>query len=609
MTSREALSDKKQANMKLTRSLRNESGVAALVMVIAALIIVSLVGLNFVVDQQNKHQGSAVTVNAEQAQSVAEAGYRYAVKCLLNDDPACACNSGGDCATWSTVPDIPVTPFGAGANSNFRVTFTNKTNCTVKVSSIGTVNNTVRIVENVLTRNVLAGGGGTVTLNNPQAALRAPTAVPINILNHQTAFNLNNGNFNIQFPNYTVPAGQNLVLVVTVGASGNGNSALSAEAFFGGALMNLAGQVRSGGGGARAATTMYYLPVTAGQTANITASFAGSTQNRWLSIVTLENALSPPEATETRRANGNISDNITTLTDNAMIISSAYSRRNNDIVTTGTNHTEITGVNEIAEAEPGMGFVRVPTAGNVNGIGYNIVGGGGGHRTVQVLAAFPPASQTATISLPYTVPGGLDLILVVSAGAEDGIAPRVAGSTGPISATFMGNTMNIIDTGIVASGGGGGTDFEAGLGLFWIPVTAGDSGDIVVTITDASIDEATIHAYTLIGAQGPPQEIVPIISDTTRPPNTILGDFTSVLTAGSMIVTGGYHGQPSAISAVPGGTHTVQTQVTAGSSRGIMGNRPVPSAATPTGTGWNSFFNRILLGMASFPPAGGGPCL
>ena len=591
--------------MALQRHLKNEAGIAALIMVIAALIIVSLVGINFVIEQENKHQGAAVTVNAEQAQANAEAGWRYAQKCLTGSDPSCPCNTGApnDCLNWIGMVNFPVIPFG-GSGGSFQVSFPNvgvdPANCAIEITSTGIANNTQRTINDIFTRNNI-GAADVVAVDNSQSFL-GPVVPPIAVLNQQTA-SATSGGSSITFNNYNVPAGSDLVLVVMAGSEANSNNALPSGVTFGGNAMTLADRGVSFGGGSDPGVGLFYLPVTAGSSGNVVATFQGNTDNRVLGIVTLSNAVAPPEAVELVTTSGTqITDNITTLSTNAMIISAAYFKDDENLIPQGTGHTEITG-NDIPnnEAEGAMGYRQAGAPGTVTGTGYGAQGGGSDNM-VQVLAAFPHANRT--ISMNYTVPAGSSPVLVVVAGAEDGNSPVTSGSTLPISATFNGNAMNLVTNNNVSTSG-----FEAGVGMFWLDVSAGDAGTITVTYNDSSIDNKTLHAYTLTGATGPPESV-----ETTTGTNagSLTDNFNVVLTAGSIVVSGGYQGNGNAFVAQPNpGTHVINSQVAASSSQGVMGSLPVPIATAPAGIGFSTSpnFNRMAMILASFAPNGGGPCL
>ncbi len=589
--------------MKLHHHLKNESGIATLLMVVAGLVIVAIVGMNFIIEQQNKHSGSAVTVNAEQAQANAEAGYRYATKCLTGSDAGCRCNDVGanGCTDWPNMLAFAPVTLGSG---NFTVTFNNLANCSIGITSVGTVNNTRRTINNILSRNAIGGAVGTVTVANPQAVL-GPFIPLISVLNRQEAQELSNNNNTVTENNYVVPAGNNLVLVVLAGGTGNGNK-LPTGVTFGGVPMILADQRQHGGGGNdRNGVAQYYLDVTAGQVGDIVVTYAGNNRNRTLVAVTLTNALSPPENTENdRERDDDIRDSITTLTTNAMVISTAYANRDQDAFAIGTGHIEITAPNTPnGEAEAGMGRRQAGAPGNVNNIGFdnNI----NNTRWVMALASYPHANRT--ISMNYTVPAGANQILVVVAGAEDGIAPVSAGGPLPTNATFNGIPMNLVNNRLVPLPAA--AVFSAGLGMFWVAVNTGDTGTITATYADSSIDNKTLHAYTLNNATGPPERIVGNIS--TSSPN-IIAPFTNTLTAGAMIASGGYQGEntfTAPLAPLPvAGTHVIPPGmlISAASSTGVMGNRPVLVAETPIDIGWNANFNRMALILASFAPSGGG---
>lgn len=591
--------------MTLRCQLKNEAGIATLLMVIAGILIVGLVGMNFVIEQQNKHQGSAVTVNAEQAQANAEAGFRYATKCLQGDDPQCRCNTdvgANGCQSWINMQNFSPVNLGLGS---FQISFSNLGQCSIGITSTGIVNNTRRTVSDILTRNAIGGAVQAVVVQNAQSVL-GPTIPPIAVLNPQTNNSQASGS-SISINNYNTPGGSNLVLVAMAGSiEANNADSVPTGITFNGQPMLLADSGWSVSGGADPGVGLFYLPVASGVNGNIVATFPGATDSRIIGALTLSNAISPPEAVEFDNE-GNapvfrIRDNITTQTTNAMVVSAAFSKLDNNLFPVPFGHTEITGFNVPGGGNNGEGAMGTFPTTNIttyNNIGYQR-SGGGSDEMVMVLAAFGHANRT--ISMNYTVPAGGNQILVVVAGAEDGILPRSPDSTLPISATFNGNPMNLVTNENITAGGSFG--FQAGLGMFWLAVNAGDSGAITVTYTDSAIDDKTLHAYTLNNATGPPERFV-VNSSTVFP--TITQDFANILTAGAMIATGGYEGQRTGIGPLPNpGSHVIQNQVLAASSSGVMGSRPVPVAETPLGIGWTGGFNRMALILASFPPAGGG---
>ncbi|QPJ62539.1 MAG: hypothetical protein G3M70_11925 [Candidatus Nitronauta litoralis] len=589
--------------MTLHRQIKNESGVATLLMVIAGILIVGLVGMNFVIEQQNKHQGSAVTVNAEQAQANAEAGFRYATKCLQGNDPQCRCNTdvgANGCQSWINMQNFAPINLGRG---NFQVSFSNLEQCSIGITSTGTVNNTQRTVSDILTRNAIGGAVQAVIVTNSQSVL-GPTIPPIAVLNYQSNDNSTRTN-TITFPNYTTPVGSNLVLVVSAGGEERHNAqSVPSGITFAGQPMTLAASGFSSGGGEDPGVGMFYLPVASGVTGDVVATFNDTTDTQMIGIATLSNAISPPEAVvffnDDDDPVSQIRTDITTQTTNAMIMSAAHYKDDNNLQAIGTDHVELSGNDNPSNSSEGaMGYLPATTATTYTNIGYQRQGGSNDEMAL-VLAAFGHANRT--ISMNYTVPAGGNQILVVVAGAEDGVLPRSPDSTLPISATFNGTPMNLVTNENITAGGSFG--FQAGLGMFWLAVNAGDSGTITVTYTDSAIDDKTLHAYTLNNAVGPPERFV--VNSSTVSPN-ITQDFANILTAGAMIATGGYEGTRTGIGPLPlAGTHVIHNQVLAASSSGVMGSRPVPVAQTPLGIGWTGNFNRMALILASFPPAGGG---
>jgi len=338
--------------------------------------------------------------------------------------------------------------------------------------------------------------------------------------------------------------------------------------------------------------------VTPGQNGNITVTTAGNTQNRAIAAVTLANTVNAPEAvvlTEGEEGNTQITDDITTLTPNAVIFSNTYSRRNNDIVPLGLGHTELTPPNLVPnEAEWGIGIINTGSAGTFTGIGYAL-NPAQNSQLAQMLVAFRQAGQS--ISMDYTVPSGVgdDLVLVVVGGAEDGLAPFVPNNTLPTGATFNGRPMNVVTTVNALSA----NNYEAGLGMFWLDVVAGESGTIVVNFT-GGVDDRTLHAFTLSNAAQQAPEASAVNTDNNG--GTSLTANITTLTNGAMVVSGAYQGNPSALTAIGSG-HVRDDLRISSSSAGAMGHRPVPTAGPVTGTGYSAAFNRMVLILAAFRPS------
>ncbi len=602
--------------MTTTRHLKNESGVATILMVVAGLIVVALVGMSFIIGQQNKHQGSAVTVNAEQAQSNAEAGYRYAVKCLEGNDAACACNvdvGSNGCLDWTNMQDFLPKVFGPG---NFTVRFNNNANCSIGISSLGTVNNTSRTINNGITRDFIGGALVPVTVANTQSLQGNPVGVPIAVLNPQIEPDDPIAGGTITMASYVVPAGSDLVLVVAAGAE-DGTPAVNGStrpvsATFNGTPMNLVDRqhVQSDGGGTpfEAGLGMFWLPVTAGASGPIVVTYTNTSVNEGaIMAYTLSNALGPPQEFVSVTDNTNPPNTILgnfagVLSAGSMIATAGYQGNNSAISASGATHVldDDSLVAGIPNSSRGaIGHRPVPTASTPTGIGWSA----GFNRMVLIMASFPPAVPPNTVQMNYTVPPGSDQTLVVAAGAEGG-----NGTTPPTTATFGGNPVNTIATPVATD------SYQAGLGMYWLPVTAGDTGTISVSFT-GNVDDLSLYAYTLNNTTQTGPQLADVIS-VAEPANLplLVRSFTNNLPAGSMVATTGYQGNSNALIPVSdAGTHVVDAAETDGSSAGILGSMPIPLASTPTNVGFsptNPPFNRMVMVLAPFPPAGGGgPCL
>lgn len=68
--------------------VNNERGVAALVSIIMAIIILGSVAFNFIAETRQKQSGSAMTYTSTNALMIAEAGLRYTQKCLIDTETA-----------------------------------------------------------------------------------------------------------------------------------------------------------------------------------------------------------------------------------------------------------------------------------------------------------------------------------------------------------------------------------------------------------------------------------------------------------------------------------------------------------------------------------------
>jgi len=162
---------------KITYPLRNEKGVAALMGVVFGIIIVGSIAFNFLAESRQKQAGSILTYTSTNAFMIAEAGMRYAEKCLLIDsttgDTECDAIQGKD--DWATDIDSDENfndDFGGG---NFAINFAGHTDDdedNIFVVSTGTYKGGQRSIQRFISRQcVLSLDGatsclGTITNNN-----------------------------------------------------------------------------------------------------------------------------------------------------------------------------------------------------------------------------------------------------------------------------------------------------------------------------------------------------------------------------------------------------------------------------------------------------------
>ncbi|MFQ5481545.1 MAG: hypothetical protein ACE5ER_02205 [Nitrospinaceae bacterium] len=359
--------------------LQNESGIAAIMLVVFSIIILASIGLSFFVETQQKQQGAALGTTSTKAYMAAESGLHLAEKCLTTHrtDANCPCNSGppNDCGDYPNLQNFAAMNFAGG---QFTVTFSNQTSCTVDVTSTGTAQGAAREVRKTV-RHPSFGGIGPV---NPMQAVN------------------NRLSRNVIVRNYTVPGsvGTDLLLVAVAGARhGNGTRTVPQSATFGGAAMTkvtFPGSTFTTGGGADTGAGMFFLAVTPNQTGNVVARFPQRVRGKTLHVVTLKNVLNTgPEAVAAKRENlpvTSITDNITTLTNNAMVMTGVHQLLGSTDLPTpvGSGHTIIgTPLASGGSSSGAIGRVMAPTAGAVNGIGFASTAAS---KKVQLLASFAP---------------------------------------------------------------------------------------------------------------------------------------------------------------------------------------------------------------------------
>lgn len=147
-----------EVTRRIAGTLRNEQGLAALVAVILAMIVVAIIVLNFLAQTETKQYGSILTSTSTNALLTAEAGLRYTEKCLLQNDPACPAVTAN--ADWLNLLTGFTLPFGSG-KGQFAISFTLIDSNNVIVNSVGTFGASTREIS----KTVIQGGVCKLTEN------------------------------------------------------------------------------------------------------------------------------------------------------------------------------------------------------------------------------------------------------------------------------------------------------------------------------------------------------------------------------------------------------------------------------------------------------------
>ncbi|KMP10515.1 hypothetical protein UR09_05995 [Candidatus Nitromaritima sp. SCGC AAA799-A02] len=121
---------------------RDEDGVAALMAVILAVIIIGTIITNFLVESQQKQAGGALSYSSANAFLMSEAGLRFAEKCLLEggtSEAGCPCTSWtGGCDDWTTAPaNFPSDISFGDSRGSFEIQVTPIDSSQITVTSIG----------------------------------------------------------------------------------------------------------------------------------------------------------------------------------------------------------------------------------------------------------------------------------------------------------------------------------------------------------------------------------------------------------------------------------------------------------------------------------------
>ena len=166
-----------------SRHLTNRSGVAALMAVIMAVVILILVASNFWVETSQKQAGSVLTYSSANAYFLAETGIRYAEFCLTSpSDANCPCFAVNGCASDAALGTVTMNKtFGDGRGS-FTVTFDVSALPDVRMNSTGKFVEAERFISRLFCQ-----GGGSC----PLATNSYTTCTPIIFVNNASTSQAN----------------------------------------------------------------------------------------------------------------------------------------------------------------------------------------------------------------------------------------------------------------------------------------------------------------------------------------------------------------------------------------------------------------------------------
>ncbi len=156
--------------------ISNERGVAALVSIILAIIILGSIAFNFVAETRQKQSGSILTYTSTNALMIAEAGLRYTHKCLVQVDAGWGCPTILQGNTdWTTITSADNFNKAFAGDGNFAISFpghANNNEGSIFVTATGTFRGAQRSLSRfiskvcVLGENAVTSCLGTLTKNN-----------------------------------------------------------------------------------------------------------------------------------------------------------------------------------------------------------------------------------------------------------------------------------------------------------------------------------------------------------------------------------------------------------------------------------------------------------
>ncbi len=229
----------------------------------------------------------------------------------------------------------------------------------------------------------------------------------------------------------------------------------------------------------------------------------------------------------------------------------------------------------------GVGAESAGSAGNPAVLNPQSWNNGGGSST---------SYTTPTYTVPNPTTTGNPLKLVVIASVEDTGSNTVANS-----ASFGGVPM------ISVGGAQNTSSYKAGVAMFYLDVTAGQSSGIAVG-WPSTMSHQVISVVTLENVQpGDPE--VAAASFFNNSGNVTNGSVTTV-SDNTMLVLGASTGDTDSLTATGSG-HVIRDQDTDGSTmRGAVGTALVATAGNITNLGMSGAANRMSLVIAGFAPTG-----
>ena len=201
---------------------------------------------------------------------------------------------------------------------------------------------------------------------------------------------------NITLTSYTVPAGSNLVFVVAACAEGTNTGRVQATGItFNGVAMTSRATNRTTVSPYNG-VVVFSLPVTAGASGNIVATWSGNNTYASVYAVTLVNVDGTIDGSTTALNNTlSATASLTTASTNTIIISACANDDGRTLTAVGTGHT-VDSTAIASGCSGGIGHVDTTTPGTVSGIGFTSSPAPTGQ--VMALVGFHPVVTTQSIT-------------------------------------------------------------------------------------------------------------------------------------------------------------------------------------------------------------------